>query len=133
MLRHTFEIEGRRYVLLPEAELRRIEGRAPGRKKGSKPPALPPLPEADADGNVPALAFTRASVARDIFRERRALGLTQVELAQLSGISQETLSRIETGRHSPMLATMERIDRAFKKVAHDKARTAGKASTKKGR
>ena len=75
---------------------------------------LPPLPEADADGNYPAVEYVRASIARDIIRERKALGLTQEQLAKLSGARQETICRLETGLHSPTVRTVEKIERALK-------------------
>ena len=77
---------------------------------------LPPLPEPDAHGNYPALDYARASIARDINRERRALGITQEQLAKLSGVRQETICRLETGLHSPTVGTVERIDRALKRA-----------------
>ena len=35
---------------------------------------FPRLPKPDGDGNVPALEYVRASIARDIIRERKGLG-----------------------------------------------------------
>ena len=67
-------------------------------------------------GNVPALEYVRASIARDIIRERRALGLTQEQLAKLSGVRQETICRLETGQHSPTVRTIEKIERALKRA-----------------
>jgi len=58
----------------------------------------------------------RASIARDIVLERRALGLTQEALAKLAGVRQETLYRLESGKHSPTVRTVEKIDRALKKA-----------------
>ena len=43
---------------------------------------LPPYPKADAKGNYPAFEYLRVSIARDIIRDRLAVGLTQVELAK---------------------------------------------------
>ena len=80
----------------------------------------PPLPKPDEEGNVPALEYVRASIARDIIRERRALGLTQGQLAKLAGVRQETLCRLETGRHSPTVRTVEKIDRALRRAAAGK-------------
>lgn len=77
---------------------------------------LPPLPEADADGNRPAAEYLRASLARDIIRERAELGLTQRELARLAGIRVETLCRLEAAKHVPSVVTMEKLDRALKRV-----------------
>jgi DNA-binding XRE family transcriptional regulator len=76
----------------------------------------PLLPEPDGDGNYPAVAYARASLARDIIRHRRRLGLTQVELAKRAGIRPETLCRIELGNRTPTLGTVEKIDRALKKA-----------------
>lgn len=117
MLRPTVEIEGRRYVLVEETEFRRLERRPHAKRKGDE---LPPLPKPDEQGNVPALEYVRASIARDIIRERKALGLTQEQLAKLSGVRQETICRLETGLHSPTVRTVEKIDRALKRA------TAGK-------
>ncbi len=100
MSRATIEIMGTRFVLIPEAELATIEG-----------PDFPPI---DKDGTCEALPFLRASIARDIIRERRKLGLTQVQLAKLAGIRQETLSRLESGKHKPNVRTVERIEAALK-------------------
>ena len=65
----------------------------------------------------PALEYVRASIARDIIRERKALGLTQEQLAKLSGVRQETICRLETGLHSPTVRTVEKIERALKRAA----------------
>lgn len=86
------------------------------RKRPVSDPRLPPLPKPDRDGNYPALEYVRASIARDIIRERKALGLTQEELAKLSGVRQETICRLETGLHSPTGRTVEKIDRALKRA-----------------
>ena len=84
---------------------------------------MPPFPKTDANGNYPALDYLRASIARDIVRERRGLGLSQQALAKLAGVRQETLSRLESGKHSPTIRTVEKIDRALKHcVAKRKAR-----------
>jgi ribosome-binding protein aMBF1 (putative translation factor) len=100
MTRTTIEIMGTRFVLIPEAELAALEG-----------PDFPPVAD---DGTCEALPFLRASIARDIIRERRALGLTQAQLAQMAGIRQETLSRLESGKHKPNVRTVERIEVALK-------------------
>src|SRR5437867_1787733 len=67
----------------------------------------------DAKGLRPARETLRAILARDIIKDRLALGWSQRELARRSGIRPETLSRIESGLHTPTVATIERIDRAF--------------------
>jgi DNA-binding XRE family transcriptional regulator len=114
MARPTIRRNGRRFVLVEAAEFRRLERLAAQAEASAN--ELPPLPEADAQGNRPAVAFARASIARSIVQERRALGLTQEELARLSGLRQETLSRLEGGKHSPTVRTVERIARALERA-----------------
>ncbi len=79
-------------------------------------PDLPALPPADERGRYPAIETARALIARQIIRARKAVGWTQAELAVRAGVRQETISRIETGKHSPGLKTMAKIDRALKKA-----------------
>jgi transcriptional regulator with XRE-family HTH domain len=71
------------------------------------------LSSSNADGNVPAVAYARASLARKIIRDRSAAGLSQRELAKLAGITFEHLSRIESGKHTPSVPTIDKIDRAL--------------------
>jgi len=101
----TVTLAGERYVLMPETEFRRL------RKRGELK-----LPEPDAQGNYPASDALRVSIARTLLRRRLASGLSQQELARRSGLRAETLSRIETGKHSPGVATVEKLDRALTKA-----------------
>ena len=98
-------INGKRMVLLEEGEYRRLKQKA---DEGE-----PLLPEPDAEGNYPAREYMLASVARSIIRPRRRAGLTQVELARRAGIRPETVNRVEHGKNSPSVATVEKIDRAL--------------------
>ncbi len=101
-------LNGRRVVILPEPEYERLK-----QKADEWEPLLPePLP----DGNYPAREYMLASLARSIIRHRRRIGLTQVELARRAGIRPETLNRIEQGKRSPGVATIEKIDRALRKA-----------------
>jgi len=77
---------------------------------------LPPLPGPDKRGNYPAVDYARASLARNIIRGRVKAGLTQRQLAKLAGIRIETLCRIETGKHTASVPTIEKLDRALKKA-----------------
>jgi DNA-binding XRE family transcriptional regulator len=79
-------------------------------------PDLPPLPPADANGLFPAIETARVIIARQVIRGRKAAGWTQVELAARAGVRQETISPIETGKHSPGLKTMAKIDGALRRV-----------------
>src|SRR5437870_2435539 len=101
-------VKGKRMVQLEEAEFDRLLRKADEWE--------PLLPEPDADGTYPALEALRVSLARKILRDRRRLGLTQVELARRAGIRPETLNRIEQGKVSPSVATVEKIDRALRRA-----------------
>ena len=101
-------IRGKRVVILAEREYDRLLGKADEWE--------PLLPERNADGNYPALEYARVSLALKIIRDRRRLGLTQIELARRAGIRPETLNRIEQGKTSPSVATVDKIDRALKKA-----------------
>jgi ribosome-binding protein aMBF1 (putative translation factor) len=106
-------VAGHRAVVLPEAEYRRLATLA-----GEWEPSLP---APDADGNYPADTTLAALVARKIVRRRRAVGLSQAELARRAGIRPETLNRIEHGEHAPSIATVEKLDRALRAAeAEDK-------------
>jgi len=101
----SVEIAGRRFVVIPADTYERM--------CKDRDEALPPLPPADAEGNRPAAEFITASIARDVVQQRRALGLSQQELAKRAGVRQETISRLESGKHSPTARTIEKIERAL--------------------
>lgn len=54
-----------------------------------------------------------AKVGAEIRLARKVTGLTQIELAEKSGVPQETISRLERGRSNPTLGTLERLARAI--------------------
>jgi len=93
------------------------------------------MPKPDAQGNYPAVEALRASLARKIIRRRQAAGLSQVALARRAGIRAETLNRLEQGRHTPTVATVDKLDRALAEAEAEEA--AGvepdRPRTKKGR
>lgn len=49
------------------------------------------------------------TAARLLTRARRQAGLTQRDLARVTGVPQPAIARIERGRSSPRLATLERL------------------------
>ncbi len=102
----TITLAGERFVILPEAEYRKLKG-----VQGE-----PILPRPDAKGNYPAAQALRVILARKILRRRRAIGLTQVKLAKLAGIRPETLNRLEQGKHTPSMETINNIVRALSKA-----------------
>jgi DNA-binding XRE family transcriptional regulator len=103
------KLDGKEYVIVPRHDFERLSRLA-------KVAEMPALPKPDKDGNYPAVEYARASLARKIIRDRVRLDLTQRELADMAGIRIETLCRIETGKHSPSMSTMTRIDRALKRA-----------------
>lgn len=123
MTRPIVKRNGKRYALVELGELRRLERLAAKAASGNNT-ELPAWPPADAEGNRPAVDFARVSIARSIFEERQAAGLTQQELARRAGVRQETISRVESGKHSPTVRTVQKIDRvlqaALKKVRRPK-------------
>ncbi|HEV7223749.1 MAG TPA: helix-turn-helix transcriptional regulator [Pirellulales bacterium] len=132
MPRQTVERNGKQFVLVEAGELRRLERLASSAAAAES--ELPPVPPADEEGNRPAVEYARASIARSIIQERRQLGLSQQELARLAGVRQETISRVESAKHSPTVRTVERIDRALKRFASQADRKQGrKTKPKKGR
>ncbi len=112
MAAQTVLLDGKPYVLLPRDEYERLTTLA---KAGQ----LPPMPQADAQGNYPAVEYARASLARKIIRDRVAVGLSQRELALRAGVRVETLCRIETGKHTASVPTIDKLDRALEQAANE--------------
>ncbi len=106
MSTQTIHLNGQAYVILEREEYDRLTTLA---KAGT----LPPLPQPDERGNMPAVDYARASIARGIIQDRVKAGLTQRELAKRAGVRVETLCRIETGKHTASVATIEKIDRVL--------------------
>ena len=106
------EVEGRRFVFLPEVEYERLCHTA-GEAVELADEELPALPKPDKHGRFPALQYARISLARDLIRNRKGAGLSQQQLADLAGVRQETLSRIETGKQTACPRTVDKIMRAI--------------------
>jgi DNA-binding XRE family transcriptional regulator len=102
------EVEGKQFVLLPKIEYERL-CREAGEASAVDDEGLPPLPKPDKSGRIPALEYARVSLARDLIRGRKKAGLSQQELADLAGVRQETISRIETGKHTASPKTVDKI------------------------
>ena len=101
-------VKGKRMVQLDEAEFDRLLHMADEWE--------PLLPEPNpATGNYPAIETGFISLAIEIIRDRRRLGLTQADLARLAGIRLATLQRVESGERRPTsVRAIEKIDRALK-------------------
>jgi DNA-binding XRE family transcriptional regulator len=101
MSRQTISRGGKTYVLVEQGEYERLRG---ARAK------LPPLPAPDPAGNTDAVAFARATIARNIITRRRARGMSQTELAKAAGVRVETLNRLENAKHTADVSTLAKID-----------------------
>jgi ribosome-binding protein aMBF1 (putative translation factor) len=112
MVAQNLNLGGRKYVILEREAYNQLIGRRGSRV--SPPAQVPTIPKPDSKGLRPARETLRAILARDIIKDRVALGWSQRELARRAGIRPETLCRIESGQHTPTVATVERIDRALK-------------------
>jgi DNA-binding XRE family transcriptional regulator len=107
----TLTLGGKRFVLMPEREYRRLTGGPPE----------PNLPPPDAAGNYPAVETMRVMLAQKLIRARRAAGLTQAQLAKLAGVRTQTVNRLEAGKSSPNVATVDKIHRALEKAGKKQA------------
>ena len=107
----TITLGGRKYAILDAGEYDRLRALALVAQD-----ELPPLPPPDESGNFPAVEYAKASLARKIIRQRRAAGLTQADLARRAGIRPETLNRIERGRATPDIATVQKIARVIEQA-----------------
>ena len=113
----TVTLGGERFVILPEADYRELVEET----------WEPALPKPDAQGNYPAVEAARVLLARKIIRQRRAAGLTQSDLAKRAGVRVETLSRLEHAKHSPNIATVDKIVHALEQA--ESVRSARKTAT----
>ena len=76
--------------------------------------AIPPdLPPADRQGNREAQSTIGAMVAQDVYRDRRAAGMTRDQLAKATGLQVKIIHDIEAGHHRPSMQTIQKIDRAL--------------------
>jgi ribosome-binding protein aMBF1 (putative translation factor) len=78
-------------------------------------------PSAEAARDVFEKAY---DIAMQIVALREQAGLTQVELAERTGISQADISRIERGATSPTAKTLQRIAEALNAEVRLVAKTA---------
>ena len=115
------EVEGKRFVLLEEGDYERL-CRGAREVAGSAEDDLPPLPKPDKRGRYPALAYARVSLARDLIRARKAVGLSQQQLASLARVRQETISRLETAKFTARPATIDKVMTAIESQQRKKRR-----------
>ena len=118
------EVAGKRFVLLEEPIYERLCRDAGQAIRDDD--VLPPLPSPDANGRFPAVEYTRISLARNLIRDRKAAGLSQERLAELASVRQETISRLETGKHTASPRTIEKLDKAIAAASKRLAKAKGK-------
>lgn len=109
-------IEGKRFVLVRESEYEQLcrEARRIGDRGEDD---LPAFPKPDAQGNYPAVEYTRVSIARDLIRQRKSLGLSQSQLADMAHVRQETISRIEGAKYTSSVRTYDKLFKALEAAA----------------
>ncbi len=116
MSAQAFKLGGIEYVIVPKNEYDHLTACV-------KSAEMPSFPMPNDRGYLPAVEFTQVSIAREIIRDRTALGLSQDELASLAGIRVDTLSRIESGKVTPSVASIDKIDSALKAAQTKKSRS----------
>jgi ribosome-binding protein aMBF1 (putative translation factor) len=104
----TLELAGRQFVVLEAGEYERLKAAADSSSDG------PRLPKPDRRGYVPAIEYSRASIARELIARRRKAGLSVAELARKAKVGVQTLRRLEEGKSIPSVAAVDKLDRALK-------------------
>jgi transcriptional regulator with XRE-family HTH domain len=74
------------------------------------------MPDLLPSGNYSADEALAVIQARNIIRARRKLSMSQADFARRAGIRLATLARIEQARGNPSVATIEKIDRALRRI-----------------
>lgn len=115
MDRTNVTLGGQDYVILPRQEYDRLAAI-------SKSAELPPMPLPGKHGAYPAVEYARASLARKLIRDRAMAGLSQRELARLARVREETICRLETGKHTASIPTVDKIAKALARAAKGKAK-----------
>ncbi len=106
------ELDGVRYVIVRESVFDRLCQQAGLKQDNST---------SDEDALAAGLDLDRASLAEKLVRRRRAVGLSQAELARRAGIRPETLNRIERGRTTPDFATVRKLVLAMNAAEREQA------------
>ena len=121
------ELAGKRFVVVEESEYERL---CRGANEAADDGDLPAFPKADKNGNFPAIEYSTVSIARTVIRDRKSLGLTQQRLAELAGVRQETVSRIESGKHLASVRSIDKIDKAIEAERKRRQKRNGKSAAR---
>lgn len=84
--------------------------RAESRRRGRTPEALERVRERFAHAED---GWFFAQIAERVVTQRRARGLSQVELAELCGTTQSAIARLESGGRPPRIDTLLRVANAL--------------------
>ena len=113
----TLRLADKDFVIMERREYERLVGNCSDRCSGglgvTGDVPLPAMPAKLPDGNYPALENLRAGLARKLIKRRWANQLSQAELAKRAGLRAETLNRIEKGKITPTVATIDKLDKAL--------------------
>ncbi|MEX2174512.1 MAG: helix-turn-helix transcriptional regulator [Pirellulaceae bacterium] len=101
----TLELGGKRFVVLEASEYEKL------RSAAGEGPALPRV---DANGHVPALEYTRKSMAREVIARRKKAGWTVEQLARKAKVRVDVVRSLEQGESKTSVAAVDRIDRALR-------------------
>jgi ribosome-binding protein aMBF1 (putative translation factor) len=103
---------------MPLARTKTVRSRSASDDEAGLPP---PYPAPNAAGMVNALAYVRSSIAHELVEARRRAGLSQQQLADLAKVRQETISRIESAKHTVTPRVLNKLMRALTKAPRRKA------------
>jgi len=115
MVAGTIRLKGQQFVIVPHREYQRMRDLTRELMEGEGPP----LPKPDDKGNVAAVQYMRAGLARRLLRRRRQAGLTQADLARRAGVRVETLCRIEKGKMTPSTLVFDKLHRALEEAQRE--------------
>lgn len=104
----TLDLAGKRFVVLEASEYERLRAAA------QLPHAGPELPKPDGRDYVPAIAYSRAAIAREIIARRRKAGLSVQALARKAKVKVATIERLEEGKTSVNVSAVDKLDKALK-------------------
>jgi DNA-binding XRE family transcriptional regulator len=110
----TITKHGKKFALIPMDDYRQLIAE----------PHLPAYPPLATDYTRNALESIRVSIAHKLIEDRRNAGLTQQQLADLSGVRQETISRIESAQRTLTESTMNKLTKAIRKASSRRLRRA---------
>lgn len=104
------------YELIPDLLSDDVEEQRSAMKAATEILAQNPIRVLELDlleGSNSELVKWTKFISKRIRKARKAAGLTQVELADRSGIPQSHISRLENGEHSPSAQTLQRLAKAL--------------------